>query len=205
MVAGGSDTTTVMLTWALSLLMNNRHVLRKAQEELATLVGKERQVNESDISNLVYLHAIVNETLRLYAAAPLGGPREFAEDCIVGGYHVPKGTRLTLNLWKLHRDPRVWSDPSEFRPERFLTTHKDLDAKGQHFALIPFGAGRRICPGINFGLQMIHLVLARLVHGFELSTRSDAPVDMTESAGLTNMKATPLEVLVSPRLSAKLY
>ena len=185
--------------------MNNRHVLKKVQEELDFHVGKERQVDESDIAKLAYLQAIVKETLRLYPAAPLSGVREFTEDCTVCGYHISKGTRLMVNLWKIQRDPTIWVDPSEFRPERFLTTHKDFDVKGRHFGLIPFGAGRRLCPGIVFGVQMLHLVLARLLHGFGLSTPGTGPVDMTESAGLTNMKATPLEVLIAPRLASNLY
>ncbi|XP_059636730.1 cytochrome P450 CYP82D47-like [Cornus florida] len=205
LISGGADTSTVMMTWVVSLLMNNLHVLKKAQEELDVHVGKQRQVDESDICKLVYLQAIVKETLRLYPAAPLGGPREFTEDCTVGGYQIPKGTRLMLNLWKLQRDPRLWSNPSEFQPERFLTTHKNVDVKGQHFELIPFGAGRRICPGTTLGLQLLHLILATLLHGFDLSTPNNAPVDMTESVGLTNMKATPLEVFVAPRLSPHLY
>ena len=205
LISGGADSTTVMLTWALSLLMNNRHVLKKVQEELDFHVGKERQVDESDIAKLAYLQAIVKETLRLYPAAPLSGVREFTEDCTVCGYHISKGTRLMVNLWKIQRDPAIWVDPSEFRPERFLTTHKDFDVKGRHLGLIPFGAGRRLCPGIVFGVQMLHLVLARLLHGFGLSTPGTGPVDMTESAGLTNMKATPLEVLIAPRLASNLY
>ncbi|KAL2498326.1 Cytochrome [Abeliophyllum distichum] len=204
-IAGGGDTITVMLVWAVSLLLNNRHVLKKAQQELDIHVGKERQVNESDINKLVYIQAIVKETLRLYPAAFLGAVREFTEDCKVAGYHIAKGTKLIINMWKLHRDPRVWFDPLEFRPERFLTTHKDLDVKGQNFELIPFGAGRRICAGTAFGLQMFHLVLANLVHAFELSTPFDEKVDMSASSGLTNMKATPLHVLISPRLSSTLY
>jgi len=204
-ISGGSDTPTVMLIWALSLLLNNRSVLKRAQEELDIHVGRERKVDESDINKLVYLQAIVKETLRLYPAGPLGGLREFTEDCNVSGYHIPKGTRLMLNLWKLQRDPQVWSDPLEFRPERFLTAHKDVDVKGQHFELIPFGAGRRLCPGMAFGIQMLHLVLATLLHSFELSTPSDVPVDMTESAGLTNIKATPLDVLLAPRLPSQFY
>ncbi|PSS31383.1 Cytochrome P450 82A3 like [Actinidia chinensis var. chinensis] len=205
LISGGADTTTVMLTWALSLIMNNRHVLKKAQEELDFHVGKERQVDESDIPKLAYLQAIVKETLRLYPAGPLSGVREFTEDCTVHGYYIAKGTRLMVNLWKIQRDPTIWADPSEFRPERFLTTHKDFDVKGRHFGLIPFGAGRRLCPGIVFGVQMLHLVLARLLHGFGLSTPGTGPVDMTESAGLTNIKATPLEVLIAPRLASNLY
>ncbi|KAH7849613.1 hypothetical protein Vadar_020395 [Vaccinium darrowii] len=204
-ISGGADTTSVMLTWALSLLLNNRQVLKKAQEELDLHVGKERQVDESDINKLYYLQAIVKETLRLYPAASLSGPREFTEDCTVSGYHIPKGTRLIPNLWKIQRDPMKWSNPLEFRPERFLTTQKDVDLKGHQFELIPFGAGRRVCPGMAFGVQMLHFVLARILQGFELSTPNNALVDMTESPGLTNAKATSLEVLVAPRLAPTLY
>ncbi|XP_071904346.1 strychnine-10-hydroxylase-like isoform X2 [Coffea arabica] len=206
LISGGSDTTLVALIWTLSLIMNNPQVLKKAQEELDLQVGKARRVSESDISNLVYLQAIIKEALRLYPPEPLGGARELREDCIVGGYHIPKGTRVILNIRKIQRDPNVWhDDPLEFRPERFLTTHKPIDAKGYHFELIPFGGGRRICPGINFGLQILHLVLPNLLHAFELSTPSNEPVDMTESAGLSNMKATPLQLLVAPRLPHHLY
>ncbi|KAL6317976.1 hypothetical protein AAG906_031027 [Vitis piasezkii] len=153
LIVGGSDTTVVTLTWALSLLLNN-HIQ----------VGKERLVNEQDISKLVYLQAIVKETLRLYPPAALGGPRQFTEDCTLGGYHVSKGTRLILNLSKIQKDPRIWMSPTEFQPERFLTTHKDLDPRGKHFEFIPFGAGRRACPGIAFALQMLHLTLANFLH-----------------------------------------
>lgn len=208
LMSGGSDTTAVMLTWALSLLLNNPQVLRKAREELDLHIGKDRRVTESDINNLVYLQAIVKETFRLYPASPLGVTRDFNEDCTFGGgnYHVPKGTRLIFNLWKLQRDPNIWpDDPSEYRPERFLSTHKDVEINGKQFELVPFGAGRRICPGLHFGIQMIHLVLADLLHAFDISKPSDEPVDMTESAGLTNAKATPLDVLIAPRLSPNLY
>ncbi|CAL2233429.1 unnamed protein product [Prunus armeniaca] len=170
----------------------------------ATILA-DRVVSESDISKLVYLQAIVKETLRLYRAAPLSAPREFTEDCTIGGYHVWKGTRLITNLWKIQTYPRIWPDPFEFKPERFLTTHKDVDVKGLHFELIPFGSGRRACPGLAFGLQMVQLTLASFVHAFEISNPSSAPIDMTESSGLTNIKATPLQVLIKPRLPSQLY
>ncbi|PIN09967.1 hypothetical protein CDL12_17446 [Handroanthus impetiginosus] len=195
-----------MLIWALSLLLNHRHVLKKVQQELDDQIGKNRRVTESDLNNLPYLYAVVKETLRLYPASPLSGLREFSEDTTVGNYKIPKGTWLILNSWKLQRDPRVWQEnPSKFMPERFLKAHKKLDVKGQSFELLPFGAGRRICPGMNFGLQMMHLVLASLLQSFEVSTVADEAVDMTESAGLTNLKATPLDVLVAPRLASRLY
>ncbi|KAH9605208.1 hypothetical protein KSS87_018156 [Heliosperma pusillum] len=205
MILAATDTTAVTLTWALSLLLNNIEALRKTQAELDTVIGKERQVEESDLKNLVYLQAVLKETLRLYPAAPLSVPRESIEDCTVNGYHVPAGTQLFVNLYKIHRDPEVWQDPCEFRPERFLTTHKEYDVRGQSFEFMPFGSGRRICPGISFALQFMQLTLASLIHGFEISTPADESVDMTEGFGLTNLKATPLEVILTPRLPEYLY
>ena len=205
LILAASDTSTVTMTWALSLLLNNREALKKAQEELDIHIGRERQVKESDMKNLVYLQAILKETMRLYPAAPLLVPHESMEDCTLVGYHVPAGTRLLVNLPKLHRDPYVWVDPTEFRPERFLTTHKGVDVRGQHFELIPFGSGRRMCPGISFALQVTQLTLATLLHAFEIANPSDEPVDMTEKVGLTNMKATPLEVILTPRLPSQVY
>ncbi|KAF5183966.1 Cytochrome p450 [Thalictrum thalictroides] len=204
-ISGGDDTTMLTLTWILSLLLNNKQVLKKAQEELDNHVGRDRHVDESDIKNLVYLQAIIKEALRIYPPGPLSGPRLATEDCTVAGYHVPAGTRLVVNLWKIQRDPLVWSDPSEFLPERFLTDHVEMDVKGQHYELIPFGAGRRACPGTAFALQVMPLVMASLLHGFEVTTPMDMPVDMTETAGLTNVKATPLDVIITPRLRPELY
>ncbi|XP_027353749.1 cytochrome P450 CYP82D47-like [Abrus precatorius] len=201
LIVGAADTTISAMIWGLSLLLNNRHALKKVQDELDEHVGKERLVNDSDVNKLVYLQAVVKETLRLYPPAPLSGPREFTEDCTLGGYHIQANTRLILNLWKLHRDPRVWSEPLEFRPERFLDTHKGVDVKGRHFELLPFGSGRRSCPGLSFGLQMTHLALATFLQAFEVTTPSNAQVDMSATFGLTIMKATPLEVLIKPRLS----
>ena len=167
-----TDTTTVILTWTLSLLLNNRETLKKAQQELDIQVGRERHVKELDVKNLEYLQAILKETMHLYHAAPLLVPHESLEDCTLAGYNIPTGTRLLVNVPKLHRDPSVWVDPTEFRPERFLTTHKGVDVKGQHFELIPFGSGRRMCPGISFALQVTQLTLATLLHTFEIATPS---------------------------------
>ncbi|TXG64446.1 hypothetical protein EZV62_011440 [Acer yangbiense] len=200
LILGGSDTTMVTLTWAVSLLLNNRHVLKKVQEELNGHVGKHRPVEESDLKNLVYLQAIVKETLRLYPAVPLSAPREAMEDCTIAGFHIPAGTRLIVNLWKLHRDPSIWVNPSEFIPERFINDHANLDVSGLHFECLPFGSGRRKCPGISLALQVLHLTLARLLHTFELKTVSEAAVDMSEGPGLTVPKATPLEVVLTPKL-----
>ncbi|KAJ7950509.1 Cytochrome P450 family protein [Quillaja saponaria] len=186
LIVAGADTTSVHLTWLLSLLLNNRDSLKRAQEELDRHVGRDRWVEISDLENLTYLHAIAKETLRLYVPGPILIPHVAREDCEVGGYHIAKGTQLIVNAWKLHRDPNIWSDPERFLPERFLTTHAKVDAFGQHFEFLPFGSGRRACPGS--------------------ATPMNQKVDLTsEGLGLTLYKATPLEVFVTPRLPTELY
>lgn len=205
MVLAASDTTIVTLTWALSLLLNHGEALKKAQRELDALVGKDRRVSESDLKNLPYLQAVIKETLRLYPAAPLSIPHESMEDCNVSGYFIPKGTRLILNLHKIHRDPLVWPEMSEFRPERFLTTHKHVNLRGQNFELIPFGSGRRMCPGVSLALQVMGLVLGSFLHAFDIMTPGDEAVDMEETMGATNLKASPLEVLITPRIPDHIY
>ncbi|GER54624.1 cytochrome P450 [Striga asiatica] len=206
MLLGGTDTMTATLTWALSLLLNNRHTIREAQQELDLHVGPQRPVKSSDTENLSYIRAVIKETLRLYPPAALLPPRESAEDCQVAGYRIPAGTRLIINAWKLHRDPRVWADPLEFRPNRFLSgAHRETDVRGQHFELLPFGGGRRICPGIGFSIQFMVLTLAGLLHAFDVETELGEGVDMKGSLGSTNVKDGPLEVVLRPRLSPDVY
>ncbi|BAU01969.1 hypothetical protein VIGAN_11136000 [Vigna angularis var. angularis] len=205
LILGGTDTSSASNIWTLSLLLNNPGTLKKVMEEIDTHIGKERLVTESDTNKLVYLHAVVKESLRLYPPTPLNAPREFREDCKLGEYHVKKGTRLITNLWKIQTDPKIWPEPLEFKPERFLTTHKDVDVKGKHFELIPFGSGRRICPGVTFGLRTSYLTLANFLHCFHVSKPSTEPIDMTSAVELTNVKVTPLQVLIKPRLAPSLY
>lgn len=201
----GSESTAETVIWALSLLMNNPHTLKLAQDEIENNVGKGRWVQESDVSNLNYLQAIFKETLRLYPPGPLSGPREALEDCHIGGYNVPKGTRLIANLWKLQRDPNVWSNPDEFRPERFLDENSQVNFKGQCFEYIPFSSGRRMCPGMMFGLRVIHLILARLLQAFEFSTPNGETIDMGEGLGIGLPKLKPLDIVLTPRLPQELY
>ncbi|KDP38432.1 hypothetical protein JCGZ_04357 [Jatropha curcas] len=205
LILAASDTTAITMTWALSLLLNNPDVLKKAQNELDIHVGRKIQVEESDIKSLVYLQAIIKEAFRLYPAVPLLIPHESMEECIIDGNHIPPKTRLIINAAKIQKDPIVWPNPEEFQPERFLTAHKDVDFKGQFFELIPFGSGRRICPGISFALQVLNLTLATLLHSFEIETSSSDPIDMSETSGLTNQKSSPVDVVLTPRLAANLY
>ncbi|XP_039171593.1 cytochrome P450 82A3-like [Eucalyptus grandis] len=154
MIAGGTDTTAITLTWALALLLNNPLAIKRTQAEQDVHVGRHRMVKESDLIKLAYVQAIVKETLRFHPPALLSGMREVTQDCTIGGYRVPAGTRLIVNLWKLQRDSRVWERPDEFEPERFLTgAHKDVDVKGQHFELIPFGPAAWLVPGQASGFK----------------------------------------------------
>ncbi|KAH6776491.1 hypothetical protein C2S52_014052 [Perilla frutescens var. hirtella] len=204
MMVGGTETTAATLTWALTLLLNNRHTLKRAQDELDIHVGRERQVKESDLEKLVYIRAVIKETMRVQPPIPVN-PREAREDCVVAGYHIPAGTRLFVNTWKIQRDSRVWIDPLEFRPERFLTSHMEVDVQGLHFELLPFGGGRRVCPAIPFALHAAELVLATFLQRFSIDTPLGKPVDMTVGFGTTNMKVAPLEVCLKPRLSPQHY
>nr|GMC96651.1 cytochrome P450 82C4-like [Ipomoea batatas] len=201
LILTGSESTAETLIWTTSLLLNNPHAIKMAQDEMDIHVGKDRLVEESDIKNLKYFQAIVKEGLRLYPPGPLSGPREAMEDCKIGKYHIPKGTRLILNLLKLHRDPRIWSEPDEFRPERwFKDEHSSIGYVGKSFEYLPFSGGRRMCPGMNFGLQVVQLTLARLLQGFNISTPMGMPVDMSEGLGIALPKLTPIQVLLTPRL-----
>ncbi|KAG5587416.1 hypothetical protein H5410_047850 [Solanum commersonii] len=206
LIMTASESTAETLIWALSMLINDTRSLKLAQDELDEHVGRNRWVEESDIKNLPYLQAIVKETLRLYPPGPLAGPREAIEDCYVGNYHIKKGTRLIVNLWKLQRDSRIWEDPNEFKPERwFLKEHSEFNFRGQNFEYIPFSSGRRMCPGLTFGSQVVHLTLAKLLHGFNISTTREEPIDLSEGLGIALPKAKPLQPFVSPRLAVELY
>ncbi|KAL4289557.1 hypothetical protein GQ457_14G004940 [Hibiscus cannabinus] len=206
LIIAGEDTTSITLSWALSLLLNNCDALNKIQQELNIHVGRDKLfVTESNTKNLVYLQSVINETLRLYPPAPLSLFHEAIEDCTVNEYRVSAGTWLILNIRKIQCDPRVWENPLEFRPERFMTNYKDVDVRGQNFELIPFSSGRRMCAGISFALQILHLTLANLLHWFEIETPSGEAIDMREATGLTCSRANPLQVHITPRLPAFVY
>lgn len=205
MLSGGSDQPKLILTWTLSLLLNHPDVLNKATEEVDTHFRKKKKISHhahmvdaADVSNLVYIQAIIKESMRLYPASTLI-ERMTSDDCVVGGFHVPAGTRLWVNVWKMQRDPRVWKDPMVFRPERFLSNEKSMvDVKGQHCELIPFGAGRRMCPGVSYAIEVMRLVLTRLILEFEMKAPLGG-IDMRSRRGLFNNKVVPLDVLITPR------
>ena len=158
-------------------------------------------MDNHDIKDLIYLQVIVKETLRLYPPGPLSVPHEAMEDCHVCGYYVPKGTRAFVNVWKLHRDPRVWENPEELLLERFLTSHASIDASGQHFEFIPFGSGRRICAGLPLAEKTLMYILASLLHSFEWKLPHGTELEFSDNFGIVTKKLNPTVAVPTPRLS----
>ncbi|XP_050231451.1 cytochrome P450 81Q32-like [Mercurialis annua] len=193
MIFGGTDTTSGSVEWAMSLLVNNPEALNKTRAELDNVVGHDRLVEESDYAKLPYLQNVISETFRLCPVAPLLVPHESLEDFVIGGYDVPRGTMLMVNAWAIHRDPTVWDDPLSYKPERFENLTPDA------YKLIPFGLGRRSCPGAALANRVVSLAIGALVQCFEWKRPSEELVDMTEGAGISMPKALPLEALCKPR------
>jgi cytochrome P450 len=153
------------MNWAMTFLMKNPKAMRKAQEEVRNLFGNKGFVHEDDVQQLPYLKAVVKETMRLQPTAPLLIPRETTKECCVGGYEIPAKTLVYVSAWAVGRDPEAWENPYEFNPDRFVGS--SIDLKGNDYELIPFGAGRRICPGIFIALATVELSLANLLHKFD--------------------------------------
>ncbi|MQL78053.1 hypothetical protein Taro_010462 [Colocasia esculenta] len=206
MIAGGTESSAVTVEWAISELLRRPHILEKAAEELDRMVGRERWVEEKDVQNLPYVEAIAKETMRLHPVAPMLVPRYSRQDCNIAGYDIPAGTQVLVNVWAISRDPTVWDEPDEFRPERF--EGKAIDVKGHNFEQLPFGAGRRMCPGYPLGLKVIQASLANLLHGFKWRLPEGMrpeDLNMEEIFGLSTPRKFPLEVVAEPRLPAHLY
>ncbi|CAN0872259.1 Cytochrome P450 83B1 [Linum grandiflorum] len=192
---GGTDTSAATIVWAMTYLMKNPITMRKAQEEVRHAVGKKRGfVNEEDTQKLSYLKAVVKETMRLQPSVPIMVPRESTESCNLGGYDIPAKTVVYINAWAIGRDTEAWGhNAEEFKPERFIG--KSIDVRGLDFELIPFGAGRRICPGIHMGLSTVELSLANLLYAFDwempVGMKSE-DLDMEVLPGITMHKKKDL-------------
>uniref|UniRef100_A0A0K8WME9 Flavonoid 3'-monooxygenase n=1 Tax=Acacia koa TaxID=468172 RepID=A0A0K8WME9_ACAKO len=206
----GTDTSSSTTEWAIAELIRHPRMLAQVQQEIDAVVGRDRLVTELDLPNLPYLQAVVKETFRLHPSTPLSLPRMADKSCEIYGYHIPKGATLLVNVWAISRDPKEWSDPLEFKPERFLPGGEkaDVDVRGNDFEVIPFGAGRRICAGMSLGLRMVQILTASLAHAFDWSLADglqSEKLNMDEAYGLTLQRATPLIVHPRPRLSPQAY
>ncbi|KAK9153790.1 hypothetical protein Sjap_001270 [Stephania japonica] len=191
----GTHTSAITMEWAMALMLNHPRTLAKARAEIDSQIGTDRLLQESDLPDLTYLNSIINETLRLFPPTAIIVPHEASSDCTVGGFKVPHGTMLLVNAWAVHRNPNNWLDPEEFKPERFDSE----DNHGNDFKFIPFGLGRRGCPGTRMAMRMIGLTLGRLVQCLEWERVGEETVEMSEGPGVTIPKVRPLEALYRPR------
>lgn len=206
MITAGMDTTAISVEWAMAELIKNPRVQQKAQEELDRVIGTNRVMTEQDFSSLPYLQCIAKEALRLHPPTPLMLPHRANANVKVGGYDIPKGSNVHVNVWAVARDPKVWSNPLEFRPERFM--EEDVDMKGHDFRLLPFGAGRRICPGAQLGVNLVTSMIGHLLHHFSWVPANGVrpeEIDMSENPGLVTYMRTSLEAIPTPRLPEHLY
>ncbi|KAM2233124.1 hypothetical protein ACFXTI_011530 [Malus domestica] len=196
---GGIDTGTITMVWAMAELAKNPKLMKKAQEEVRKCIGNKGKITETDTDQLQYLKMVIKETLRLHPPAPMLLPRETISHCKIQGYNIEPKTTIYINDWAIARDPEVWRDPEKFIPERFEGS--SVDFKGQHFEFLPFGAGRRVCPGIYMGTTTVELGLANLLYWFDWKLpdgMKEEDLDMEEASGslsLTVAKRTPLNLV----------
>ncbi|XP_027084207.1 premnaspirodiene oxygenase-like [Coffea arabica] len=196
----GTTTSSVLVEWAMSEMLKNPRIMAKAQSEVRQAFKAKKRICGGDIQGLKYLKWVIKETLRLHPPGPLLAPRECREECTISGYNIPINTVTIVNAWAIGRDPEYWNDPEKFNPERF--SDKSIDFRGNNFELIPFGAGKRVCPGITYGVTNVELVLANLLYHFDWKLPqgiNPQDLDMTEVFGASAGRKNNLY------LDAKIY
>ncbi|KAK1270056.1 Cytochrome P450 71A1 [Acorus gramineus] len=199
LIAAATDTSYITIEWAMAELIHNPETMKKVQEEVRGIAGKKSMVEQYDTNGMYYLKAVVKEVLRMHPPAPLLLPRELMEDTKILGYSIPKKCRVIVNAWAIGRHPDYWEMPEEFQPERFL--NRSVDYKGQDFQFIPFGAGRRACPGMAFAVATIEIVLANLLNDFEWKLPGELrgeDLNMDEAPGLTTRRKASLVLVAEP-------
>ncbi|KAB1995370.1 hypothetical protein ES319_D13G157000v1 [Gossypium barbadense] len=194
--SGGSETSASVVEWAMSEMIKNPRVMTKAQAEVRQVFQGKGNVDEIGIHQLKYLKCVIKETLRLHPVFPLLLPRECSQNCEVNGFEIPSKTRVIINAWAIGRDPNHWVEPEKFEPERFINS--SVDFVGTNFEFIPFGAGRRICPGILFAVPNVELPLAQLLFHFDWKLPKQEDIDMTEEFGLSVRRKTELILIPTP-------
>ncbi|XP_004231934.1 desmethyl-deoxy-podophyllotoxin synthase [Solanum lycopersicum] len=202
MFIGGTDTSSTVLEWAISEMMKNPQVMEKAQAEVREVFKGKSKITESEIQKLDYIKMVIKETLRMHPPLPLLLPREAIEKCEIGGYDIPAKTKVIINAWAIGRHPQHWENAECFEPERFQDL--DLDFVGTNLEYIPFGGGRRMCPGSLFGIANVELPLAKLLFHFdwELPDGIEASdLDMTETFGATVGRKNDLYLVAKPHIS----
>lgn len=199
MFSAGSDTTYTVLEWAMTEILRHPIVMRNLQNEVREITGSKSYVNEDELAQMKYLKAVIKETLRLHPPIPMLVPRKSRQETKINGYDIPAGIAVMTNAWAIQRDPAYWEQPEEFIPERFLNSQ--IDFRGQDFEFIPFGAGRRICPGITFAIANNEIILANLVHKFDWMFPDGTDIetlDMSECIGVSAHRKIPLLAVATP-------
>ncbi|KAG0605419.1 hypothetical protein M758_9G057300 [Ceratodon purpureus] len=209
MLMAGIEPQSATTEWAMAELLRDPKLMQELQEELDRVVGTDRRVQNADLPNLPLLQAIIRETFRMHPAGPFLVPRMTTQDILLGGFHIPANTIVMVHTYGIQHDPAVWSDPDQFLPHRFLHRQGPDVIRGHDFRLLPFGSGRRMCPGVNLGYPLVGLTLARLVHSFSWSLPGelkDRPQNLCMKAtdGTVAVKLQPLHAVVSVRLHATL-
>ncbi|WVZ65104.1 hypothetical protein U9M48_014524 [Paspalum notatum var. saurae] len=204
MIAAATETSSQTLEWTMAELLVNQRVMAKLRDEIERFANADQPtiIAESDLNKMEYLKAVFKEVLRLHAPVPLLVPHESTTPVVVQGYEIPAKTTLFVNVWAIGRDPTVWDAPQEFRPERFVGAEPPVDFRGTDYQLIPFGAGRRICPGMNFAMPVLELALVSLLHHFDWELPAGmrpADLDMGEAPGLTAPRQVPLVLVPKSR------
>ncbi|KAL2333079.1 hypothetical protein Fmac_014292 [Flemingia macrophylla] len=200
------DNPSNAFEWALAEMINQPELLQRAVEELDSVVGKERFVQEYDIPKLNYVKACAREAFRLHPSAPFIPPHVAMSDIKVGNYFIPKGSQIILSRQELGRNSKVWSEPYKFKPERHLKSDgSDVVLTDPSLKLMSFSTGRRSCPGVTLGTTMTVMIFARLIHGFTWNAPPNvSTINLAESRDDTFL-AEPLVVVAKPRLTHELY
>ncbi|CAN6295137.1 unnamed protein product [Urochloa humidicola] len=199
MFAGGTGTSGSAMEWGMSELMRNPAVMKKLQGQIREAFKGKAVVTEGDLqaSNLVYMKLVIKEALRLHPPAPLLVPRESIEECELEGYTIPAKSRVIINAFAIGRDPKYWEDAEAFMPERFEDGSRDFT--GGSYEFLPFGSGRRMCPGFNYGLASMELAFVGLLYHFDWSLPEGVKeIDMSEAPGLGVRRRTPLVLCATP-------
>ncbi|XP_024006700.1 cytochrome P450 71B23 [Eutrema salsugineum] len=193
----GVNTSATTILWAMTELIRNPSVMKKVQDEVRTVLGEKREkITEQDLNQLNYFKLVIKETFRLHPTAPLLLPRETMSPIKIQGYDIPKKTQIMINVYAIARDPKLWEYPEEFKPERFVDSI--VDYRGLNFELLPFGSGRRICPGMTMGIAMVELGLLNLLYFFDWVLPKGTTVkdiDMEEEGAIIIGKKVPLELV----------
>uniref|UniRef100_A0A453QNU3 Cytochrome P450 76C4 n=1 Tax=Aegilops tauschii subsp. strangulata TaxID=200361 RepID=A0A453QNU3_AEGTS len=198
--SAGSDTMALTVEWAMAELLRNPGVMAKVRTEIDDTLGGKETIGETDAAGLPYLQAVVKEAMRLHPVAPILLPHRAVEEGVeIGGYAVPEGSTVIFNAWAIMRDPAAWERPDEFVPERFLgVADQVVDFRGKAFEFIPFGSGRRLCPGVPMAERVVPFILASLLRAFEWRLPDGVwaeELDVSERFTTANVMAVPLKII----------